>query len=68
LNDDISKGIKLPQADEEKYKREMARPEKVMKSMTVEEWDYLYQNREVVDAIKKYKKASIYLEKVLDKI
>jgi len=54
--------------DEKKYKKEMARPEKVMKSLTTAEWDYLYLNREVVDAIKKYKASARNLDKILDKI
>jgi len=60
----------MPELDEDeiKYRKEMSRPEKVMKFMPKEEWDYLIQNRELIDAIKKYKKASRVLEKVLDKI
>lgn len=54
--------------DESKYKKEMNRPEKVMKSLSTQEWEYLILNREVVDAIKKYKTAERNLDKVLSKI
>jgi len=64
----VCKMTEWTKEDESKYKKEMARPEKVMKSLSAQEWNYLILNREVVDAIKKYKASARNLDKILDKI